>query len=44
VGRTDVEGNFVVELADGNLVELFAGEADVFEVGWAVDLCCVVSA
>jgi hypothetical protein len=28
----------VVELAGGDLVELLAGEADVAEVGWAIDL------
>jgi hypothetical protein len=31
-------------LTNGDLVELLAGEADVLEVGWAVDLEIIVSA
>ena len=38
VGTADIEGDFVVELADGDLVELLADEAEVREVGGANDL------
>jgi hypothetical protein len=38
VRRANIEGDFMVELSNGDLVELFAGEADVAEVGWAIDL------
>jgi len=40
----DVERNLMVELADRDFVQLFTGEADVLEVGWAIDLYQVLSA
>lgn len=40
VGRADVEGDVVVQRADGNLVELLAGETDILEVGGTGDLGC----
>lgn len=40
----DFEGDFAVEVADGEFVELFAGEADVLEVGGTDDLRFVLAA
>jgi hypothetical protein len=38
IRRAHIEGDFMVELTDGNLVELLAGEADVAEVCGTIDL------
>jgi hypothetical protein len=36
--RADVERDFMVELADGDLMELFACQAKVLQVCWTDDL------
>lgn len=40
VWRSNIERDLVVELTDGDFMELLAGKADVLEVGRADDLNC----
>jgi hypothetical protein len=36
--RPHLQRDFMVKLADGDVVKLGAGEAEVLELGWAMDL------